>query len=100
MSTDPAPPLPLPARLDGLAAESLVTTLKGLQGHPLSIDGGSVTTVGTLGIQALVAAHRAWRSDGVPYVLDPISDALRSASSGLGIPIQELGVDLQEQVIP
>ncbi|MBY6152584.1 STAS domain-containing protein [Vannielia litorea] len=66
--------LPLPARLDLPAAAPLREALLGHEGKPLSIDASPCESVGTPGLQVLLAAAKSWREAGVSLSVDGLSE--------------------------
>lgn len=76
--------LHLPEKLDFDAARALHAELLALRGRPISIDGTSVRSGGTLAAQILLAAARDWRATDLPFTLAP-SVALQDDLERLGI---------------
>ena len=97
MKADETATLTLPARLDGLAARSLADRLRELQGKRLTIDASGVESVGTLGLQVLVATSRQWRADGATLELSAMSDGLRATCARFGVPVAEIGARVEEE---
>lgn len=56
--------LPLPARLDLLAATPLAQEILSLRGAPLTLQADATTHLGTSCLQVLLAARHGWVCDG------------------------------------
>lgn len=59
----------LASTLDLAAAAPLCAELRAARGRPIEIDASSVERLGGLCLQVLIAAGRAWRTDGVAFAL-------------------------------
>ncbi len=71
--------------LDLKAASDLLRDLKDARGHNLRIDASAVEHLGAQCAQALMAAARTWRSDGLDLVVCNSSDKFTDACVVLGI---------------
>lgn len=81
----------LGGHLDSAAAPPLVIDLLEHRGHPLCIDGSSVTFAGALCVQVLVAARKQWQEDDQPFLVAPLSGGLANAAKGLGVALSAIG---------
>jgi chemotaxis protein CheX len=70
------PELRLPAVLDSAAAPALVRELAALRGGAVSVEGGEVSRLGGLCLQALLSARATWNADGQPFEIKNPSPAL------------------------
>lgn len=94
--------LDLGARLDKPAATVLAKKLREFlyedpspASGPITLDARAVARVTTNAVQVLLAAEKAAAEAGRPFVVRAPSDALLSALSDLGVPIDELAWSLQ-----
>lgn len=86
--------------LDSSAAPPMAAALQELRGQALQIDGGEVGFAGALSLQVLVSAHLQWEADGCAFQIAPLSPALATAVSGLGIELAAIGArrdDISEE---
>ena len=74
------------------AAAPLWRQLAAARGGALAVDASEVEHLGALCLQTLVAAARAWRSDGVPFeIASPspaFADAVRLMGAAAHLPVQ------------
>jgi chemotaxis protein CheX len=77
--------LELPCRLDLLAADELAEALEHLRDTPLEVIATSVTHVGALCLQVLLAARLQWARDGVVFRIVAPSEAFASGLTNLGV---------------
>ncbi len=77
--------LNLPNRLDNGAAADLLKAFQAHQGTCLDVNAQSVTQLGTLSAQVLVAAIQSWSTTDNDLHFDSISPELQSAWSDLGL---------------
>ena len=66
----------LPPVIDAASVGALRSDLLDQRGQDLVLDGDAVTRIGGLGLQILLAAHRAWAVDGRALTLANPSPAL------------------------
>ncbi len=77
--------LNLPDRLDNGAAADLLKAFQDHQGTCLDVNAQSVTQLGTLSAQVLVAAIQSWSTTEKSLHFQSISPELQSAWSDLGL---------------
>lgn len=81
----------LPARFDGASVEVFTRALAERSARPLTIEAQAVSYAGALGVQALIAAWRQWRADGVAFRVEGMNDGLHDICRVLGIDPREFG---------
>ena len=74
----------LPAILDLAAARPLHDALTAQRGQQLDVDASAVERMGGLCLQVLIAAQRAWESDGRAFAITDASPAFESAVALMG----------------
>lgn len=77
--------LNLPDRLDNGAAADLLKAFQAHQGTSLDVNAHSVTQLGTLCAQVLVAAIQSWSTTDKELHFQSVSPELQSAWSDLGL---------------
>jgi len=82
--------LVLPDCLDSAAAITIKEMLLSERGKAITLDASQVRRVGVQSLQVLVAAARAWRSDGLSYRLENPSPELLDTIALIGLPHQDL----------
>lgn len=75
----------LPDRIDRSGARKVMQALLVARGDDMALDGAAVRSIGTPGVQVLIAAARQWAADGCRLTLDPVSDDLAQALDRLGL---------------
>lgn len=75
----------LPEIVDLPRAGDLYEQLAGCDGHPLRIDAGRVTFIGTPALQVLLAAALAWRRGETAFALVAPSAGFIACSTRVGI---------------
>lgn len=81
----------LPGHLDSSVAAQLTTQLLEHRGKPLCVDACTVTFVGTLPLQVLVAARKQWVEDDQSFEINPVSQAFVESAKGLGVALSDIG---------
>ncbi len=81
--------LPLPARLDLSAATRLLADLRKQDG-PIRLDASSVTHLGALGVQTIVAASRAARARGDDVEINDPSEKMIEQMQIMGVTQEQL----------
>jgi len=76
--------LVLPAHLDLAAAAPLKAALLARRGGDLTLDGSSVSRLGALCLQVLLAAAATWRSDGRAFEVSSPSPGLEEGLLRMG----------------
>jgi chemotaxis protein CheX len=75
----------LPPVMDLGAAQELAGELMACRGGPAALDASDVQRVGSLGLQVLISARKAWQADGQALSLThpstPFNDALALAGA-------------------
>ncbi len=66
--------------LDLSAAKPLWADILAARGQPLELDASEVQRLGGLCLQALLAARKQWREDGVDFSIANASDAFREGA--------------------
>ena len=92
----PADPqrLTLDGRLGMTEAADLHHRLQALdRSRGLTVDVASVSHLGTLCLQVLVAAARDWQQAGHDFRLGPRSDAVAAALAGFAVPAATFGAE-------
>ena len=79
----------LPPILDLKAAAPLRAQLLELRGRPIVLDGEDVQRLGGLCLQVLLSARDSWVHDGMPFSLNPASDALQQSFALFGVEADE-----------
>lgn len=87
----------LAKRLDNLSAKFLADELTLARGKELTIDASEVEVIGTLCVQALVAAERQWAQDDCVFQTVTPSAAFSNTCAGLGVPLEELNVTIETE---
>ena len=82
--------LVLGSRLDLPMAGRLHTALLARSGAALEIDAGSVSHLGALCLQVLLAAGQSWRKSGHPLIIRHASDPFGAALDVFGVEIADL----------
>ena len=77
--------LPLPCELDMKAAAPLKLALAECRGRDVELDGAAVTRLGGQCLQVILAAVRAWASDGRSFSIVSPSLALVDHMEMLGV---------------
>jgi len=75
----------LPVRLEGAALGAVKAALLERRGADLTLAGQDVQRLNGLGLQLLMAAFAAWRTDGFRLCISEPSEALRDAFRRLNI---------------
>ena len=83
--------LKLAACMDSLATEQFAAELAQQRGHSLTLDASSISFLGALALQLLLAAHRQWQEDGKSFqIVDP-SPAFLEGVTLMGVGFAEIG---------
>ncbi|MFY0632942.1 MAG: STAS domain-containing protein [Vannielia sp.] len=77
--------VPLPERLDLPAAAPLREALLGHAGSPVMIDASNCESIGTPGLQVLLAAARSWREAGAELSVDSLSQECEAQLALFGL---------------
>jgi chemotaxis protein CheX len=83
-------PVVLPARVDLSCVERVAGELRDVADHPLALDAGSVTFLGGLGLQVLLAAASERRAAGGSMTITAASDAFLDALAQFGISTDDI----------
>ncbi len=75
----------LPEILDQRGAQKVAMQLADHIGTPTKVDASSITRLGTIGVEMLLAAQRQWQADGVPFEVCNWSPEASKAISTLGL---------------
>lgn len=81
----------LSERLDSASAPPLAADLIEHRGQAMCVDASSVTFIGTLPLQVLIAAKKQWHDDGHDFITKPLSVEFATSAKGLGVPLQAIG---------
>ena len=80
----------LPAKLDLVASESLLDTLKDHRGQDLTLDASGVEHLGAHALQTLIIARSSWESDGKALTVADLTDEVIEQIETLGVTEQPL----------
>jgi len=83
----------LPARLDLTSAAALAEELRGRLGADLALDAGSVTHLGTPGLQVLLAARASWAAAGRALRVENAPDSLAEQLAQFGLSLSDLATE-------
>ena len=81
--------LKLPAKIDLTATDQLVSDLRALEGD-IAIDASEVTHLGTLGLQALIAASRSAHAAGHAFSFTSVTDRMKEQMQVMGTSPEKL----------
>lgn len=83
----------LASRLDLRASEDLLATLIDARGCDLTLDARRVESLGTQGVQTILAAAKSWAADTKTLTIENVSPDLEAQLAAMGLAADDLTKD-------